>query len=246
MARRLVDYYDYKYAVDLADKLGGASLSFDRGRFLDAIRSRLGSETFMQRQDFFADAIEDAFAVGYDVALDTFRKIWGEELQQETGMFKEGWWLWPIGRFVERHACQDPAISFAFIQDFTKRHTGEFAIRPLLVADTELTMAKMLGWSRDDNVHVRRLASEGVRIYLPWAKKTDAALKDFATYKSILTNLKDDSSRFVQKSVGNNLNDLYKYDRKLAEEIIQGWREEELSASARWIIMHGQRKLQVG
>lgn len=242
MARKLVDYYDYEYALNLADKLQGASPSFDINGFLEIFRNRLGNESFLQRQDIFADAMEASLAVGYDVALDTFRKIWGEELKQETGMFKEGWWLWPIGRFVERHVCEAPAISFAFIKDFTKRHTGEFAIRPLLISDPELTMEQMLLWSMDDNVHVRRLSSEGMRIYLPWARKTDAAIKHYQIYKNILANLKDDSSRFVQKSVGNNLNDLYKYDRNLAEGIIEDWRSEELSASSLWIIKHGQRK----
>ena len=82
------------------------------------------------------------------------------------------------------------------------------------------------------------------KTHLPSGTMLISAL--FRKFKGILTNLKDDSSKFVQKSVGNNLNDLYKYDGKLAEEIIQGWREDELSASARWIIKHGQRKLQVG
>ena len=34
-------------------------------------------------------------------------------------------------------------------------------------------------WSIDKNVHVRRLASEGVRIRLPWAKKSLVALQEF-------------------------------------------------------------------
>ena len=68
----------------------------------------------------------------------------------------------------------------------------------------------MVKWSKDKNVHVRRLASEGVRISLPWSKKLYVVLSEFEDYKIILTNLKNDKSKFVQKSVGNNLNDLYK------------------------------------
>jgi 3-methyladenine DNA glycosylase AlkC len=101
----------------------------------------------------------------------------------------------------------------------------------------------MLAWSLDDNVHVRRLASEGLRIALPWAKKTTSALDEFPLYTAILTNLKDDPSRFIQKSVGNNLNDLSKHDRTLAEQIIRSWEQQELSKAAGWIIRHGRRSL---
>ena len=101
----------------------------------------------------------------------------------------------------------------------------------------------MLAWSSDQNVHVRRLASEWIRIHLPWAPKTTAALDYFGIYKAILTNLKNDPSKFIQKSVGNNLNDLYKQHRSLADEIINVWKEAELTAATKWIIGQGQRQL---
>ena len=98
-------------------------------------------------------------------------------------------------------------------------------------------------WSQDKNVHVRRLASEGIRTRLPWAKKSFSALEEFELYKKVLTNLKNDKEKFVQKSVGNNLNDLMKDFPELAEEIIEEWENDNPGKETLWIIKHGKRSL---
>ena len=88
---------------------------------------------------------------------------------------------------------------------------------------------------------MRRLASEGVRIRLPWGIKLHAALDEFERYTEILTNLKDDPEKFVQKSVGNNLNDLYREAPQKAEHIIAQWRKTPSGKAQEWIIKHGMR-----
>jgi 3-methyladenine DNA glycosylase AlkC len=80
-----------------------------------------------------------------------------------------------------------------------------------------------------------------VRISLPWSKKLYVAVDDFENYKIILTNLKNDASKFVQKSVGNNLNDLYKEFPEKAQEIIEEWKKDNPTKETVWIINHGLR-----
>ncbi len=243
MAKKLVEYYDLDYAKMMAEKFLSVEESFPAERFVEMAAQNLGEESFLQRQDMYVDLMISTLGDDYERNIALFRKIWGDELKQETGMFTEGWWLWPISRYVTRFACSNPQITYDFLKEFTKRHTGEFAIRPLLMQNNEQTMQVMLLWSEDENVHVRRLASEGLRIALPWANKTTAGIQDFVLYKKILSNLRHDASKFVQKSVGNNLNDLYKYDAALANEIVQEWESKELSDACRWIIKHGKRSL---
>ena len=60
-------------------------------------------------------------------------------------------------------------------------------------------------------------------------------------YKKILTNLKSDPEKFVQKSVGNNLNDLMKENPAKAMEIISEWQKSNPSKETLWIIKHGLR-----
>ena len=177
----------------------------------------------------------------YAQKIEAFLNMLGPELAQPEGMFQLGWWLWPVGRYVERYGNEDWRLSLSFLKELTKRFTGEFAIRPLLRAHPGEVMDELIKWTADENVHVRRLASEGVRIRLPWSQKLLTALEEFERYTILLTNLKDDPERFVQKSVGNNLNDLYKEAPQKADFLIAQWEKSGQSKAQQWIIKHGRR-----
>jgi 3-methyladenine DNA glycosylase AlkC len=255
MAKKFKDYYDLECAKLLSDKIQKVDTKFDSSAFISHISKNLDDKPFLERQDVFVDAFEVAWGVSsstptqkvYVDCIEIFTQILGPELQTETGMFTHGWWLWPIGRFVQRHAAIDFEKSQTFIYELTKRFTGEFAIRTLLQAFPERTMNVMLTWSTDKNVHVRRLASEGVRPKLPWASRLIAHINDpklFSIYEQIITNLNQDPTKFVQKSVGNNLNDLMKEDTQKAKSLIAKWRADygdDVPKATAWIIKHGLR-----
>ena len=235
------DHYNTACATLLAEKIHNVQPTFDKRVFVRSIRGRISDAGFFERQDIFADAFEATLGPDYTKNLRIFTRILGPKLKTSTGMFTHGWWLWPISRYVERHAIEDKETSFTFIYELTQRFTGEFAIRPLLEAYPEETLAVMLTWSRDSSVHVRRLASEGVRTRLPWARKSRVALEHFGAYAAILTSLRTDPERFVQKSVGNNVNDLMKEDRLKALALVERWCSGVVSPETGWIIRHGLR-----
>lgn len=243
MAKKFKDYYNKACAELIAKKIQGVDASFPSSDFIRAVARGIRGKTMVERQDVFAVELDRAFAGDYLRALGILRKILGPELKQDTGMFKEGWWLWPIGRYVERYGVNNPKESLKFIYELTKRFTGEFAIRPLLEAHPELVFKTLKKWSKDKNVHVRRLASEGMRIKLPWAKRLDVALEYFDDFIEILGNLRHAPEKFVQKSVGNNLNDLMKVDPKKAQKLMEEWEVGEDSKAMRWILKHGKRSL---
>lgn len=235
------DYYDAECARLLGDKIAAVYPEFDHAGFIQYITERVDDKEFSARQDVFAEALEVYLTGEYRENLRILAQILGPMLEKPAGMFSEGWWLWPVGRYVERHGTEDLEASMAFIYELTQRFTGEFAVRPLIEDQPEKALPIIEAWSRDENVHVRRLASEGLRIRLPWAKKMYAAVQCFAEYKQILTNLKNDPEKFVQKSVGNNLNDLYKEEPAKAMEIIAEWQAQNPGKATLWIIKHGLR-----
>jgi len=75
---------------------------------------------FSERMDVFVNGFEQYLPNAYEQNIVIFEKILGEELKQETGMFSEGWWLWPIGRYVEKHGVENLKVSLAFIKELTK------------------------------------------------------------------------------------------------------------------------------
>ena len=241
MAKKVKYYYDLVYAEDLSRRLQTVTDKFDAQHFMSLVESELETLEFTQRQELLARSIKECLPLSYADSLKVFEQILGPELEGGLGMFSEGYWLWPIGKYVELYGGQEFELSAAFSKELTKRFTGEFSMRPLLANYPKSTMDLLLEWSKDENVRVRRLASECMRIRLPWAKKQTVVLDYFDEFTAILRNLKDDADKSIQKSVANNLNDLYKEDPEMFECIIQAWQEEELSPSCAWIIKHASR-----
>ena len=240
---KVKDYYDADCAKLLSAKIKAIRSEFDENEFIRHIDENVSDKEMSERMNVFVEAFELYLPEEYEKNIKIFENILGPELKRETGMFSEGWWLWPVGRYVERHGLENRTVSLNFIEQLTKRFTGEYAVRTLLANNPKETTETMIKWSKDENVHVRRLASEGIRISLPWAKKSYAAITEFENYKIILTNLRNDKSKFVQKSVGNNLNDLYKEFPEKANDIMEEWKKEPLSKETMWIINHGLRSL---
>ena len=235
------DYYNDEYILDISQKILAVMPDFDEKAFSYALIGRLDDKELFERLDYIVDAMQRSMAGGYSENIKAFFDILGPELKQPEGMFNLGWWLWPVGRYVEHHGNENWRLSLSFLKELTKRFTGEFAIRPILREHPKEAMDELIKWSLDENVHVRRLASEGVRIRLPWSQKLYVALNEFEKYTVILTNLKDSPEKFVQKSVGNNLNDLYKDAPEKADFIISQWEQSGQSKAQGWIIKHGRR-----
>lgn len=235
------EHYDDHYILEISEKLSSVVPSFNSKDFSGDLIGQLDDKELFARFDCIVDSMQKNMGTDYSNSIHAFYNMLGPELTKPEGMFSFGWWLWPIGRYVERYGNENWKISLSFLKELTKRFTGEYAIRSLLKKHPREVMDELIVWTHDDNVHVRRLASEGVRIRLPWSEKLLVALEEFERYVEILTNLKDDPERFVQKSVGNNLNDLYKESPEKAEYIIEQWRKSSSSDMQEWIIKHGMR-----
>lgn len=138
-----------------------------------------------------------------------------------------GWMIWPVSEAVAVRATSEGAEQFdaglALLADLTPRLTGEFAIRTFMDADLDRTLEIALDWTGHENEHVRRLATEGTRPFLPWARRVKAlTLRPDATV-AILDALYRDGSEYVRRSVANHLNDLSRTDPALVVERARTW-----------------------
>lgn len=241
----LKDYYNEDFVSRLAGRITAHCPSFDPAGFAaDVVRGIQGKE-YTARMGVFVEAF-DRYLPPYPDTLGIFSELLGPELASFAVMYDHGAWLAPVGKYVEAHGAEHPQSfdqTAAFIRELTKRYTGEFAMRPLIQAFPERTMAVLLEWSRSESPFVRRCASECMRVRLPWAKKLTAAVEHFALYTRILDNLRHDPDPYVQRSVANNLNDLFKYDRARAQALVERWQGDSPSEATQKIIRHGTRSL---
>ncbi|GJL50509.1 MAG: hypothetical protein NPIRA01_17360 [Nitrospirales bacterium] len=238
--KQLKYYFDKDLAVSLADKICPVYPDFRKREFVKDIVLAVKEQELKQRVETIADALSRQLPVDYSEAVNILTEILGPENKKETGMFTEGYWLMPVACYVEKYGTEHFDESIQFIEEITKRHTGEYAIRPFIVTYSSKTLKVMNRWSKSKHAHVRRLASEGLRPRLPWAKKISIFSDDPSPVINILENLKSDRSAYVRKSVANNLNDFLKENYPWTISVLKRWREIA-SEETRWIIKHALR-----
>jgi len=158
-----------------------------------------------------------------------------------------GWMIWPTSEFVARRALEtessaDFDSAMALLARLTVGLTGEFAVRDLLIARPERGLDIMRAWTTHDNEHVRRLASEGSRAYLPWARQVPWLVAHPRATRGILDASYRDPSEYVRRSAANHLNDLSRIDAAVVTETAGGWAAEP-DANTPWVLRHGLRTL---
>lgn len=158
-----------------------------------------------------------------------------------------GWMIWPTTEFVATRALQDGTTAafdagMALLARLTTRLSSEFAIRDMLIARPERAIRAMETWTGHDNEHVRRLASEGSRAYLPWAKRVPWLIENPDATREILDALYCDPAEYVRRSVANHLNDLSRVDPAVVTRTARVWAESP-DAHTPWVIRHGLRTL---
>lgn len=245
MPKKLKDYYDANYLEFLTSKISSIYPDFQKEDFQHTIlRDGLEQLEFKERQILIAQHLNHFLPFDYKRNLELFLGLLGPELDTSVGMFTEGYWLWPIGTYVELYGESDMEATLSFSRELTKRHTAEFALRPLVIQHSEKIFSLMKVWSVDSDSKIRRLASEILRINLPWARKSLACLSHFDDYQIILSNLRNDMDKSVQKSVANNLNDLSKTAPDLFYRIRDNWlKDPNPTPQCLWILKYGSRTL---
>lgn len=132
-------------------------------------------------------------------------------------------------------------ISVSAMEKYTEYSTSEFAVRPFLINDIDKMLNKMITWSKSDNEHIRRLASEGSRPMLPWGIRLHSIMKNPKLIMPILDNLKNDPSLYVRKSVSNSINDISKTHPEFVIDLCKKWIGKTNNTD--WIIKNGCRTL---
>jgi len=132
-------------------------------------------------------------------------------------------------------------ISIKALERYTQYASSEWAVRPFIVKHEKRMMAQLYSWSKHENEHVRRLASEGCRPQLPWTQALTKFKNDPSPILPILEQLRTDYSLYVRKSVANNLNDISKTHPDLVLRIAKKWYGK--NEYTNWIVKHGCRTL---
>jgi 3-methyladenine DNA glycosylase AlkC len=189
---------------------------------LRAAAAGLGSLSLRERADLLRDALLRDLPGDYGSFAGTVRAATGGPHPFS------GWLIWPVTSAVATKAIEEGSgesfdDALDVLAELTPLLTSEFAIRLLLQHDLDRAMARITGWTGHPAEHVRRLATEGTRPFLPWAKRVPAILANPRSTVPVISALYRDESEYVRRSVANHLNDLSRQQPALVLETATGW-----------------------
>lgn len=238
----LKNHLDEQAIQQIANLVLQQDLSFPAKRFIKQASAPLSSLTLKQRVNHITDVLATCLSPCYQTNVYLLIKLaqyWHSDHEQHNW---QSYRAWPLIEYVGRYGMHQPDIALESLKCLTSLFTAEFAIRPYIEKHFELTYSHLLKWCQAEDPHIRRLASESLRSRLPWGKHLSFLKGDPEPVLALLERLKDDSSRYVQKSVANNLNDISKDHPQRVIEVCKQW---QLNATPQrhWIINHGLRSL---
>ncbi len=236
------DHFNETSVLNLGEQVKAAHPSFALQRFLEEVNGELPELELKGRVQLIARALRNNLPDPYPEAQQVLLKTLGAPLQTDRSISENGFGYWPIAQFIEDHGVEELEASLKGMYEITQRFSAEFAIRPFLKKYPEQMFAVLKTWAQDENLHVRRLVSEGTRTRLPWGMRLHFLIEDPSPIIPLLEMLKDDPELYVRRSVANNLNDLSKDHPEMVMELLEKW-SEDASEEVQWITGHALRGL---
>lgn len=224
----------------IADQLQTMHPAFDTQAFLNDVFDGYDELELTPRSWHISQCLQRHLPSHYPDALAILLASLGPEISDPelTGMTPFRYL--PHVFFVAKYGLDHFEPSMQAQYALTKRFTAEFSIRAFIEKYPEQTLERLQQWAHDDNVHVRRLVSEGTRPRLPWTPRLAQFQQDPGPVLELLELLKDDPELYVRRSVANNLNDIGKDNPEQLYATAARW-SQGASPERQWLIRHALR-----
>jgi 3-methyladenine DNA glycosylase AlkC len=219
-AGSLTSYFGKALAELLAEKLKAFLPEFSDKQLYSELKD-LDKLTLMNRIHLLADSLAPILPADATDAWSVMEKIQGPPLREDQQIFNDGYWMLPLADYWSRHHIDSFEIAVTVaLEALTRRGTSEFAVRPFFHTYPEKMKAVLKRWVRHSCFHVRRLATEGSRPYLPWGGRLRVDESTAEEYLRIISDLKSDPSSYVRRSVGNHVRDWRRINANVADQWI--------------------------
>ena len=118
------------------------------------------------------------------------------------------------------------------------------ALRPEMSNNLDFSISFLSYWAENKEENIRRFCTEALRPRGVWCSHIEALKEKPEMYLPILDKLKSDSSKYVQDSVGNWLNDASKTRPDFVIEICRNWEKSSPTKETKYIIKKALRTIE--
>jgi len=137
----------------------------------------------------------------------------------------------------------DSAWRFAADPHFGVREMAWMAVRDEVVGDVDTAVRLLQPWSVHPDANIRRFASEATRPRGVWCAQSDTLKREPWRGLPLLEPLRSDTSRYVQNSVANWLNDAAKTQPDWVREVCGRWSRGRVTPATQYIVRRAQRSI---
>ncbi|GKU80057.1 DNA alkylation repair protein [Paenibacillus sp. L3-i20] len=132
---------------------------------------------------------------------------------------------------------------FAADSHFGVREIAWMAMREATINQLNESVHYLVDWARDEDANIRRFAIELTRPHGVWAKHITALKEDPSIALPLLELVKSDSSKYVQDSVSNWLNDASKTNPSWVMDICNQWAKGSDTKETKRIVIRAMRSI---
>ncbi|MGE7943608.1 DNA alkylation repair protein [Lysinibacillus xylanilyticus] len=136
--------------------------------------------------------------------------------------------------------------SFAADHHFGVREIAWMSIREDLSENVEKSVDLLTEWAKSEDENIRRFSLESIRPRGVWTKHIERLKEEPQIVLPILRLLQSDSSKYVQDSVGNWLNDASKTQPEWVINLCDEWHKDSPTKATERIIKKAQRTIVKG
>lgn len=135
---------------------------------------------------------------------------------------------------------------FAADPHFGVREIAWMSIRENLSENIELSVNLLEEWAKSDDENIRRFSVESIRPRGVWTKHIEILKQEPHKALPILNLLKSDSSKYVQDSVANWLNDASKTQPEWVINLCEIWAKDSDTKATSRVIKKAKRTIMKG
>lgn len=221
--------------------------SFDSPGFEQRVLNALPSLELKERVLLISEALHEYLPIDVNTRYRALKSALHPDDEHHANAESDGdglcgFGIWPLTQLVGSYGLEHFDASLALLKEMTKRGTAEFDVRPYIIADQARAFKVFEDWASDPNHHVRRLVSEGTRPRLPWGVQLKELIRAPAPGLRLISQLRDDPSEYVRRSVANHLNDIAKDHPERVAAVAADWMRNASPQRER-LVRHGCRTL---
>ncbi|MBC6479917.1 MAG: DNA alkylation repair protein [Hormoscilla sp. GM7CHS1pb] len=132
---------------------------------------------------------------------------------------------------------------FATDRNMSVKEYAWYFLRSYLIEDLPKSFELLIPWVKNEDPNIRRCAVEATRPRGVWCKHIPALKSNPELGLTILEFVRSDASKYVQRAVGNWLNDASKSRPNWVISTCVRWQQESPTQETKWIVKHGLRTI---